>query len=89
LYPLLPTAKQWLHVSQPSMKGRPMDFIEKAKRRIQHWIMHNNDHMKEYDLFAGQLESAGKHESARHIREMTALTAESNDCLAQALRLLK
>ena len=66
-----------------------MDFMEKAKMRIQQWVKHNKDYIEEYELFAGQLEPAGKLESARYIREMTALMAESNDCLAKALRLLK
>lgn len=63
-----------------------MDFIEKARMRIEHWIKHNEDHLKEYDAFAEQLETIGKNESARHIRGMIELTAKSNESLHKALK---
>ena len=65
-----------------------MEFIEKARIRIEHWINHNEDHLQEYEPFAHELASAGKNESARYIREMTALIAQSNDCLRRALKAL-
>jgi hypothetical protein len=63
-----------------------MDIIEKAKIRITNWIHHNEHHQEEYDLFADQLEQEGKNESARHIREMAALSEQSNECLKKALQ---
>ena len=66
-----------------------MEFIEKAKVRIEHWIHHNDHHGEEYELFADQLEEAGKKESARFIREMIELSAKSNDCLKNALKALE
>jgi hypothetical protein len=65
-----------------------MDAIEKAKIRITNWIHHNEHHEEEYELFAGQLDQEGKTESARHIREMAALTAKTNECLKKALNAL-
>ncbi|MBW1735976.1 MAG: hypothetical protein JRJ69_00150 [Deltaproteobacteria bacterium] len=65
-----------------------MDFIEKAKIRLQHWISHNEHHLEEYELFAEQLESEGNAQSAGHIREMVDLTAKSTDCLRKALKAL-
>ncbi|MFP4036637.1 MAG: hypothetical protein ACLFUE_03870 [Desulfobacteraceae bacterium] len=65
-----------------------MDFIEKARIRIEHWIEHNEQHQEEYEIFADQLEDAGKGESAGHIREMTRLTAQGTDCLRKALAAL-
>jgi hypothetical protein len=62
-----------------------MDAIEKAKIRITNWIEHNDHHQKEYELFAEQLAEAGKTDSARHIREMAALTAQTSECLKKAL----
>jgi len=62
-----------------------MDFIEKAKIRITNWMHHNEQHQEEYELFAEQLEKEGKSESARHIREMAALTDRTNECLKKAL----
>ncbi|RLB24135.1 MAG: hypothetical protein DRG76_02270 [Deltaproteobacteria bacterium] len=66
-----------------------MDFLEKARIRIGHWITHNDHHKEEYELFAEQLEQAGKEESARQIREMIRLSTESNECLRKALQALE
>ncbi len=66
-----------------------MDVTEKAKIRIAHWIKHNEDHLHEYEAFARELETAAKNESARYIREMMALMAQSNDHLDKALRSLE
>ena len=63
-----------------------MDFVEKAKIRLEHWRTHNDHHYEEYQLFAEQLENAGKTKSAAHIREMIELSSKINDCLANALR---
>jgi hypothetical protein len=63
-----------------------MDSLEKAKIRITNWMHHNEHHQEEYELFADQLEKEGKAESARHIREMAALTAKTNECLKKALQ---
>ena len=65
-----------------------MDITEKATIRIEHWIKHNEDHLQEYETFARELEAAGKNESARHIRQMATLMAESNEYLRQALKAL-
>ncbi len=62
-----------------------MDFIEKAKLRLAHWITHDEHHLEEYGAFMEQLQEAGKQESADHIREMIALTAKSTECLHKAL----
>jgi len=63
-----------------------MDFVEKAKIRLEHWRTHNDHHHKEYQLFAEQLEDAGKTKSAVHIREMSELSSKMNDCLTNALK---
>jgi hypothetical protein len=62
-----------------------MEFIEKAAVRIVHWMEHNENHLKEYETFAAQLEEARAGASATHIREMAELTRKSNDCLRKAL----
>lgn len=66
-----------------------MDFVEKARIRLEHWITHNDHHQEEYEMFADQLEEAGKKESGRQIREMIELNAKSNECLRKALKSLK
>ena len=66
-----------------------MDFVEKSRVRIEHWIHHNDHHLEDYDAFAKELESAGKAESARQIREMILHSARSTDCLRKALLALE
>ena len=66
-----------------------MDLIEKAKIQIEHWIRHNKDHLEEYEAFARELETAGKNESARYIREMSTLIAQSTEHLDKALQSLE
>ena len=65
-----------------------MDFIEKAKIRLEHWITHNDHHQEEYEMFAEQLEQADRNESAKFVREMIELNSKSNDCLRKALEAL-
>ncbi len=65
-----------------------MDFVEKSRTRLEHWITHNDHHQEEYEMFAEQLQDAGKKESAENIREMAQLTAKSTDCLRKALKAL-
>lgn len=62
-----------------------MDFKEKAIIRLDHWIHHNEHHHEEYELFAEQLEDAGKKESAKYIREMMGYTMKSTDCMKKAI----
>ena len=65
-----------------------MEMNEKAKIRLEHWITHNDHHQEEYEMFAEQLESQGKMESAKYIRKIKALTLESTDYLRKALAAL-
>jgi hypothetical protein len=66
-----------------------MDFVEKARARLNHWIAHNDSHQQEYEKFATELEGAGKTASARQIREMVALEKRSCECLRRALEALE
>ncbi|MDB9822507.1 hypothetical protein OAC89_02295 [Deltaproteobacteria bacterium] len=66
-----------------------MEFVEKAKVRLDHWIHHSDHHNEEYEMFADQLEEAGKTESANYIREMIELTSKCTECLKNALRALE
>ncbi len=66
-----------------------MDFVEKSRIRLEHWIKHNDHHQEEYEMFAEQLDEAGKEESAAHVREMIELTFKSNDCLQKALKAIE
>lgn len=65
-----------------------MDFSDKAKIRIKHWLMHNEGHITEYGRFVEELEAEGMQSGAGHIREMIAWTAKSNACLREALKVI-
>ena len=66
-----------------------MDFVEKSRIRLEHWITHNDHHQEEYEMFADQLDEAGKKKSGEYIRQMMVLAAKSNDCLQKALEALE
>ena len=63
-----------------------MDFPEKAKIRIEHWLKHNESHIGQCGQFVEQLEAAGMRSGAGHIREMIAWTAKGNACLREAIK---
>lgn len=66
-----------------------MDFLEKAKIRLEHWVEHSDHHIEDYSSFAEQLEQEGKAESASCIREMIDLNKKSAECLKNALKSLE
>jgi hypothetical protein len=66
-----------------------MHSNEKAVIRIEHWIEHNEDHVREYKAFARKLETAGKIECARYILETAKLTDRSSETLRRALEALR
>ena len=66
-----------------------MDFVERARLRLKHWMDHNEKHREEYEDFAAQLEQAGEQASAARVREMAELAGKSNDCLRKALKALE
>jgi len=66
-----------------------MDFVEKAKIRLEHWLTHNTHHVEEYKKFAEELKKAGRSESARYMEEMIELVMKSNECLESALKALR
>ena len=66
-----------------------MEFVEKARVRLNHWLAHNDSHQQEYEKFAAELEAAGRTASALQIREMVTLSAKSGECLRKALQSLE
>ena len=65
-----------------------MDFSEKAKIRIEHWLKDNESHITQYGQFVEQFEAEGMQAVAGHIREMIAWTAKGNACLREALKVI-
>jgi hypothetical protein len=66
-----------------------MEFGEKAKIRIEHWMKHTTDHIQEYTKFAEELEQFGHNDAAKPIRDMTEITAQCKKYMKDALSLLK
>jgi hypothetical protein len=62
-----------------------MDFAQKARVRIEHWISHNDHHLEDYEAFARELDADGKPECAQQIREMIGHSTRGNECLRKAL----
>ena len=65
-----------------------MEFEEKARIRLEHWIHHSEDHHQEYVSFARELEEAGKTASAQHLKDMIDLTTRTTGCLKKAMKAL-
>ena len=63
-----------------------MEFREKAKLRIEHWMKHSNAHVNEYSEFADELDNYGYIDAARNIREMATITAKCSHYLINALQ---
>lgn len=66
-----------------------MEQEQKAIIRMEHWLKHNEGHLDEYKQFAEKMDKAGNKETARHIQDMAAFIAQSNECLGKALASLK
>ena len=62
-----------------------MDSMEKAKKRLEHWIGHNEQHCEEYEKFAQELEKDGHLESAAFVREIVPLTKKATEFMQKAL----
>lgn len=65
-----------------------MDFRQKARIRLEHWISHNDHHEDEYLSFVEELESAGMEESGKYVKEMIAHTSKGTEALKKALKAL-
>lgn len=65
-----------------------MDFKEKAKIRLQHWLSHNESHVDDYRRFADELETAGLTASRQALGEAIDLTEQGNAAFRRALDLL-
>jgi hypothetical protein len=65
-----------------------MEFSEKAKIRIEHWLKHDERHIIQYGQFIEELETAGMQVGASHIREMIAWMTKGNACLREARKII-
>jgi len=62
-----------------------VEFKETAKLRIEHWMKHTDDHVKEYSTLADELENSGYSDGARNIRKMATISVECSHYLKNAL----
>lgn len=65
-----------------------MDFKEKAKIRMEHWLAHGRSHGDDYAKFTRELTEAGQTDSAAAMEEMARLNDESLKALEKALEAL-
>ncbi len=65
-----------------------MEFEEKAKIRMEHWIRHGRSHLEEYRGFSRDLEAAGKSASAQAVSQMAEYTQKGLASLENALAVL-
>jgi len=77
-----------MHDSDAPAGAAVSDPRRRALMRIEHWIGHNENHLKEYERFARELESLDALASAEEIRAMAKLTRQSTLCLQRALAAL-
>ncbi len=62
-----------------------MDYMEKLKKRLNHWMEHNNKHMEEYEKLAEELKSKGLDDVANYILNLIKHTEKMNEDLKKAL----
>ena len=65
-----------------------MDFEQKVKTQIEHFLCRRRDHIREYERFAGVLESAEYRDVARYIWETIITEIKSIKSLEDALSCL-
>ena len=62
-----------------------MPFAEKLVKRLEHWHRHNEDHLGDYQQWVAEADRQGHSRVAAHLREVSALTRQISERLAQAL----
>ncbi len=62
-----------------------MTDLEKLKHLLEHWIEHNDDHVKIYNEWAGRAESLGKKELSGLLTQITEESRKLKDLFKKAL----
>ncbi len=63
--------------------------LEKAIKRVEHWLHHMEDHIGDYENFAGFLKDLGNQDAAKEVMRVADLEKEAKACLEKALKALK
>ena len=66
-----------------------MDEIEKSKILLNHWIEHNETHIKSYKEWAEKLKEMGYNEISQKIKEAADIILIVNEKFKQAEEMLK
>jgi hypothetical protein len=61
-----------------------MDEMEKLKHLLEHWIEHNEEHVKTYRDWAGKALAAGKPELSEVLRDIAAETGKMEKLFLKA-----
>ncbi len=62
-----------------------MDFKEKLKIRVEHWLEHNDKHCEEYSNFAKELQEHGLSEQKQYLERVVDLTKEISSLFKKIL----
>ncbi|GAB6888549.1 hypothetical protein JCM13304A_20480 [Desulfothermus okinawensis JCM 13304] len=63
-----------------------MEYIEKVRKRLEHWMEHNEKHMEEYKKLAEELKSNGLDSAAHYIMNLVKHTENMNREIEEALK---
>ncbi|WP_461833467.1 hypothetical protein [Desulfothermus sp.] len=63
-----------------------MEYTEKVKKRLEHWMEHNNKHMEEYKKLADELKSNGLESASKYILNLVEHTQNMNREIQEALK---
>lgn len=62
-----------------------MEYTEKVRKRLEHWLEHNAKHMEEYKKLADELKEKGYESAANYILNLIEHTKKMNDEINNAL----
>lgn len=69
-------------------RSNALSFEEKLIRIVEHWIKHNEDHVKTYRDWIAQAREQGLTAAADRLEEAVAMTEATTDKFTQALSVL-
>ncbi|MGD8366734.1 MAG: hypothetical protein PVG78_03750 [Desulfobacterales bacterium] len=73
------------HPHDHAHQGQQMPVDEKIARLLEHWIQHNDDHIRSYREWAEKARAQGLAEVAAKIDEAAEMTAAVSEAFHQAL----
>jgi len=62
-----------------------MEYTEKLKRRLEHWMEHNDKHVEEYKKVAEELKNAGYYKAGEYVLKLAEYTDKMNEEIKKAL----